>query len=268
MAAKKNVWLTWMPAGEGAQEAAAAALANLQKVGLAVNGAIWNPDLDKHAWTELGGSLADAKGADVWIVAGTQEDLDAPGNRYGLSLVSHMVRELRGKSLPLILVGLDHLPDAEALPTLIQPSKCIDATGAANWAAKALVGIHGAKPTPLKEPFRLACLAHQYFGQWFEMGPREGTWEGVMFGIAGDGATLQEHAVGEKSDLPERTTLEYAMHGIKAEIGGTEFTACAVKNSIDAEHSYWVQVKGQPTKLFIGSHPDAEDQEAWVIDLV
>ena len=268
MAAKKKVWLTWMPGGEGAAEAAAAAGAALQKVGLAVGAAVWNPDVDKHAWTELGGTLAEPGGADVWIVAGARSDLELPANRYALSLVSAMVRELRGHTLPLVLVGLDHAPAADALPTFLDPIKCIDASSASSWAAKALVAIHGAKPEKVVDPFRFTCLAHEYFGQWFELGPRQGDWDGVLFGIAGDDAHLQEHAVGEAGDLPERTRLEYAMHGIKAEVGGTEYTACAVKNRIDGGHSYWVQVKGRPTKLIFGAHPDAEEQEAWVVDLV
>ncbi len=267
MAAKsKKVWLTWMPGGDGAPQAAGEALGKLKKVGLQPAGAVWVDDLPKHGWTELGGQLADADAADVWIVAGTRAELEAPGNRYALSLVRAMAEEIRGQTLPTVIVGLDHAPDAAALPTLLQGAKAIDGSSG-NWAAKALIAIHAMKAAPLAAPYRVNVIAHQYFGQWFEVGPREGEWAGVMLGVAGDGVQLQEHAVGDRGDLPERTVLEYPMHGIKAEIGGTEFEACAVKNALDPAHSYWVQVKGQPSRLFFGSHPESEEQDAWVLTL-
>jgi hypothetical protein len=100
VAAKKKVWLTWMPHSDDAEAEVSAAGAALQKVGLAVGGALWNRDIAQHGWTELAGTLSDAEGADVWIVAGNREDLEAPKNRYALSLVTAMVREQRGKTLP------------------------------------------------------------------------------------------------------------------------------------------------------------------------
>jgi hypothetical protein len=111
--------------------------------------------------------------------------------------------------------------------------------------------------------------AHQYFGQWFEIGPRSGEWQGAMLGVAGEGAALQEHAVGPRGDIPEKTTLNYATSGIKAEVRGIEFDACSVQNPIGEEDSYWIQVRGQPTHVIVGSsHPGSDDQDVWVIDLI
>lgn len=266
---KKKVWLSWLPSGEGSPDPTPA-IAGMQKSGVNLIGATpWNDDLSKHGWTELAGALSDEEGPEVWVIVGRNEDLEKDTIRYGLGLTNAMVRHLRQKNpVAGIVVGLDGKPEADSLPALLDGFVCVDGSGS-TWAAKVVIALHKKQQAAAKTPYRLNILAHEYFGQWFEVGPVEGSWEGMMFGISGGGEDtfLQEHAVGPEGDLPERTTLEYPMHGIKCEIGGAEYTACAVKNTISTEESYWVQVKGKPERLFFGNHPDAEEQEAWVIDL-
>ena len=84
-----------------------------------------------------------------------------------------------------------------------------------------------------------------------------------------DGGTGQvgDWFVGE-NELPERTVLNYASVGIKAQIGDDEFTAWSVQNELDPEQSYYIKITGQPSKLIIGEHPAAEDAEAWTLALV
>lgn len=263
MAAKK-LWLTWLPAGEGGagpQEA----VAGLSKAGFQVAGAPWQDDLEKMAWTELGGLLIDPANADVWLVAGTRADFDAERVRYGLSLVAAMVRAERAPPPTMIAAGLDGPVAGDGLPAMLATFTQVDAS-VAGWPAKVVA--QAFKPAPaLADAFRLNVIAHSAVGQWFEVGPAEGAWDGAMLGFTGDGCEITHHAVGPRGQLPERTVLEYPTCGIKAEIGQEAYEIWSVKNQVGADQSYYVKITGYPRKLIFGGHPGAQDGEVHVLSL-
>ena len=116
------------------------------------------------------------------------------------------------------------------------------------------------------QEFRFTAYASQYTGQWFEIGPRSEVWNGVMFGVSGEGR-ITHHAVGPKGALPERTVLEYATKEIKAKVGDTDFTVWSVQNSVSAGQSYFLKVEGCPAKVVLGGHPGAENAEVYVVNL-
>lgn len=88
-----------------------------------------------------------------------------------------------------------------------------------------------------------------------------------MFGVSGEGE-IAHHLVGPKGQLPEKSVLEYATQGIKAEVGGVEYTAWSVQNKIGPNDSYYVKVEGHPSKLMFGGHPGTDQAEVTIIDLV
>ncbi|MFQ5773113.1 MAG: hypothetical protein ACE5GS_01205 [Kiloniellaceae bacterium] len=262
--AGKKVWLTWMPGGEGAPQPQDT-VATLGRYGLEASGAQWTDDLEKVAWAELGGVLLDRANADLWVLAGRRGDLESPRNRYALSLVTAMVRDGRGGDLRGVCLGLDFAPEAAGMPFLLRSFQLLDGRDG-GWPAALVAAAYGA-PAPAVHDFRLNVIAHSLVGQWFEVGPREGEWQGVMLGASAEG-TITHHAVGPRGQLPEKAVLEYPVQGIEAQIGADKFLAWAVQNRLGPEDSYYVRIEGYPTKLIFGGHPGTDQAEVVVLDLV
>jgi len=270
--AGKKAWVTWMPIDEGAP-GPDAALGALAKAGLQVSGAKWIDDLEKVAWSDLAVQLLDPDAADLWLVAGRRADLAEPRNRYALSLAVATVRAQREKPLPGFVVGLDFAPTSADLPPLLAGAKCIAGTDA-SWPAKVVAGAYAKGAAPAEE-WRLNVIGHALIGQWFEVGPAAGEWDGGFFGVGpgiGEGqgkgeVKIVQHAVGPKGELPERTVVEYAMRGIRADVGGTEFTAWAVQNRIGPDESYFVKVEGHPERIVFGPAPTEDAPEMVVLSL-
>jgi hypothetical protein len=216
------------------------------------------------AWYELGTSLLETAQADLWLIAGTKEDFQSPENRYALSLLTAMTREGRGNAFPIFVLGLDHLPEPAEMPTLTRELKFLS-TADSSWAAKiAMSFLKTSKAAPWD--FRISAVGHPLIGQWFEIGPREGEWRGAMIGVSGGGKIIH-HMVGPKGQLPDKSVLEYATEGIRAEVNGIEFNAWSVQNRIGANDSYFVKVEGHPPSLLFGGHPGTDQAEVTVLKL-
>jgi hypothetical protein len=261
--AQKKVWVTWLPAGEGAPQAEGT-LKALGAVGLQIGGAPWIDDLEKMAWYDLGNALHDPAQADLWLIAGREEDFRSMRHRYGLSLVTAMARDRRGGGFPIVSLGLDGTVSDETLPTLMRGMRFLSAAEP-NWAAKIAAGFLK-RTEGAASDFRLTATGHPFIGQWFEVGPREGEWQGAMFGVSGEGK-ISHHLVGPKGQLPERSVLEYATQGIQAEVGGVAYTAWSVQNRIGPNDSYYIKVEGHPSKLLFGGHPGTDQAEVSVVQL-
>jgi hypothetical protein len=259
----KKVWLTWIGDEQGPQTPAKLVQA-LQKNGLEVSGAKWSDDLAKMAWTALAEVLVAPDQTDIWVIAADKKSLAAQTNRYALSMLTIMVREVRGAQFPIILLGLDAVPESDSLPTLLHSFTLINLSDA-SWPAK-VVASSFAKRAEDQPDYRLSLRANPMFGQWFEVGPAQGTWHGVMFGV-NEEANITLHAVGPKGTLPERTVLEYQIKDMKATIGETEFIAWAVQNELDPDTSYYVKVEGFPGQIIFGGHPGTDQAEVNVIRL-
>jgi hypothetical protein len=261
--AGKRVWVTWMPTGEKAEKPDQV-MKGLDSYGFQIGGAHWVDDLERMAWYELGTTLLESKNADLWLIAGTESDIKSPRNRYALSLVTAMLHEGRGPGFPVFCLGLDHAPSAATMPMLTRDFYFLSAADP-SWTAKvpALL-LKKAKTEPWD--FRISATGHPFIGQWFEVGPREGEWKGIMFGVSGEGKILH-HMVGPKGQLPEKSTLEYPTEGIKAEIKGVEYAACSIQNRIGTNDSYYIKVEGFPQKVFFGGHPGTDQAEVTVIEL-
>ncbi|MBI3597283.1 MAG: hypothetical protein HY203_09045 [Nitrospirae bacterium] len=261
--AGKKVWVIWMPTGEGAEKPDKL-LGSLQGYGLQIDGSTWIDDLEKMAWYELGTSLLEKKNADLWLIAGRKTDLEAPRNRYALSLVTVMLREGRGPGFPILCLGLDHAPSAATMPMLTRDFYFLSAADP-SWPAKVpATFLKKAKTEPWD--FRINATGHPFIGQWFEVGPREGEWQGVMFGVSGEGK-ISHHLVGPKGQLPEKSVLEYPTQDIKAEVRGIEYTAWSVQNRLNPESSYYVKVEGYPSSVMFGGHPGTDQAEVTIIEL-
>jgi len=262
--AKERIWITWLvPEEEGAptpQEVVAA----VQKYGHPTGGAPWIDKLDQMAWTSAGLTLLDTEAADVWLIAGRKADWERPSVRTGLALAAAMAQGIRGHRFPIVAVGLDGAPDAATLPTPLAGAICLDASKPA-WGIKIGPGLKQLAALPAPE-YRLAVTAEPHIGLWIEVGPRDGEWQGAMFGVSGGNGAITHQAVGPKEELPSKTVLEYPMNGIQLTAGDHDYTACAASNPIDAATSYYVKIDGTPERLLFGGHPDS-DGEVYVLTL-
>lgn len=259
--ANKTVWLTWLPSEAEDRPGPQETIAFLTHSGLQVGGAPWVDDPANLAWAELGNLLIGERAPQTWLVAGEAADFAVPSTRYALSMISAMVGE--APDTPAIAcLGLDGGLDAEAMPDLLGRALLLDANDF-GWAAKVL----SARPSPPTEDYRLTVIAQRLIGQWIEVGPRAGEWQGAMIGTD-EGGKITHHAVGPRGQLPERAVLEYPLEGLEAELGGTKVTAWAVQNRLGPEESYFVRVEGQPSRIVLGPHPESDTPEVWVLNLI
>jgi len=261
--AEKKIWVTWLPGDSGSQKPDRI-LKTLNDYGFRVSGAPWVDDLERMAWYELGTLLMEVDKVDLWFIAGTRNDLTSTRNRYALSLVSAIICEGRGTNFPIFCLVLDGTIDPAAMPLLTRDISFLSAASP-DWPAKiATAFLKQAKIDP--RSFRFNAVGHPVIGQWFEVGPREGEWQGVMFGVSSEG-NIVHHMVGPKGQLPEKSTLEYPIIGIKAEVGGVEYTASSVQNRISPNDSYYIKIEGFPGRILFGGHPGTDQAEVTVIEL-
>ncbi|WP_254926722.1 hypothetical protein [Janthinobacterium sp. PC23-8] len=233
----------------------------LQRYGLQVKGHFWADAPDQMAWrTALDTLLADR--ADVWLILADEAELAKPGVRYGLSLLCTSLRELRGAGFPVALLWRDKAAD---LPSLLTHCLQLDEAAAA-WPAKIVAKANMAGKA-LAPDYRFSVLGDEQLGQWFELGPRAGNWDGIVCGISGGGAEITFQAVGASGKLPERSVLEFAQQGLQLKVGAMEYRAWAVRNQIDAAHSCYVRVKGCPQSLLFMPYAEESQAEANVIAL-
>lgn len=261
--AQRKVWLSWV-AQDTANGGPDASMAALKKNGLVPQGNRWVDDLAKAAWTELLPVLSDARQTDAWVIALDRANFERASVRYSLAVLAGTLRARRGETYPIVVLGLDFVPAPEQLPVFLRAGPVYSA-GDGGWPAK-LVASFFKKSDAAAQEFRFSVYASQYTGQWFEIGPKTQTWNGVMFGVSG-AAKITHHAVGPQGVLPERTALEYATKDIQAKVGDTEFTVWSVQNRVTPEQSYFLKVEGYPAKVVYGGHAGAENAEVYVLGL-
>lgn len=258
----KTVWITALKED---QPRVAAVTAVLKRYGLQCKGHFWADQPDKLAWRIALDAMLEAR-ADAWLVLVDGDEVKKPSVRYGLSLMASALRGARGGNFPILTLWNSVPPEEAPLPVLMAQAERLLESGA-SWPAKivAKANVPG-KAAPAE--FRLDVLGNERLGQWFEIGPVAGAWPGVVFGVQGGGAEIQFQAVGPKTMLPEKTTLEFAQEGMKIEVGGNEYTAWALRNQVDDNTSYFVKVKGCPDSILFMPYAEEADAEATILRLV
>ncbi len=260
----KNVWISALTEN---QPRVSAVTAVLKQYGLNCTGHFWADAPEKMSWRSAVTALLDAK-ADLWLVLADDAEMAKPGVRYALSLMAASLRQIKGPGFQIVFLWNSAAPAPDKLPQILQ-SATLAEESAASWAAKivARANMPGKAAAP---EYRLDIQGDERLGQWFEIGPSEGAWSGVVFGVTGEGAEINFQAVGSKGRLPEKTTLEYAQQGLKIQAGSREFTAWAVRNQVDANSSYFVRVKGCPDAILFmpyANETDDSDVSATILSL-
>jgi hypothetical protein len=258
---KKVVWITVINK-EKHEDVAKKVYQSVSRYGLGAAGHFWQDALEQMAWSNAREDLVKQETA-LWIIVGSRDDLSTESIRYGLSLLAIGVHSQKGHGFPMIIGLTDGNMETDDLPTPLRGAEILPASGAAlgpKIAAKANMPV---KNVPVD--YRLDIYGVQGIGQWFEIGPAQGDWSGVMFGTAG--GTINAHGVGPMQKLPERSILEYPMKGMTLQLGDKEYSAWAVKNTLTASDSYYLRVNDYPSSLVFGPMTDGEDAELYVVNL-
>ena len=257
----KSIWITALAEN---QPRAAAVSAHLKQYGLQCQGHFWQDAPEKLGWRAALTGLLEAK-ADVWLILADDLEIAKPSVRYGLSLMAAALRQAKGAGFQIMLLWNSPAPAARELPQLLQIATLVEESASA-WAAKVVAKANmPGKAAPAD--YRLDIQGDERLGQWFEIGPVNGAWDGVVLGVYGEGAEINFHAVGSKGVLPEKTTLEYAQHGLKIQAGEREFTAWAVRNQVGRDASYFVRIKGCPEAIVFMPYADEPDVSATLLTL-
>ena len=257
----KTVWITALSQN---QPRVAAVSAQLQRYGLASRGHFWDDHPDKLAWRPALDALNDAR-ADLWLILLDQAEFEKPSVRYGLTLMALALRAQRGAAFPIVLLATGAAIEANALPQVLQRCSSLGDSNPA-WPAKIVAAANLAARVPAPE-YRLNVLGDERIGQWFELGPVSGSWNGVIFGVAGTDAAINFQASGPAADLPEKSVLEFPQQGLQIDAGGQTFTAWALRNQVDHASSYFARVQGCPQKILFMPYADGDDGQAVVLAL-
>lgn len=255
----KKIWITSLSSDATKVQKI---MAMAQKYALDANGHFWMDDLKKMAW--LGSREELIKNDTVlWLILSSDTELASTSVRYGLSMLALSMQGARGHGVPVIFLHEGQMPSIDTLPSPFRGAEiyAIDnpAVGA-KLVAKANMPL---KKVPVD--YRFDIYAMPQLGQWFEVGPVESTWKGVMFGVSG--AEIDAHGVGPSGKLPQKSVLEYPMQGLKVAVGDDEHTAWAVHNQLDGSSSYYVRVQGEPRSILFGPLAEADDAEVYILKL-
>jgi hypothetical protein len=238
-------------------------MSQMKTYGLEVQGHFWKDDLAKMAWMAARESLVDSK-ISLWGILGSDEELRAPDTLYGLSLLAITAQAQRGLHFPItILQTRGDLISTEQLSTPLKGTDVLSASDS-GLGAKLSARVHK-QPKPISAEYHLDILGNEQIGQWLEVRPAQGSWPGVMFGVAG--AEIAFHAVGPTGSLPPKTVLNYPMQGLKLEMGGKEYLAWAAQNELNAETSYFVKVEGYPESILFGPYSTEQEADFFVLGL-
>ena len=250
----KTVWITALKEDHAR---VAAVTQVLKRYGLDCKGHFWADAPEKLSWRAALNGLLEAR-ADVWLILADDVEFAKPGVRYGLSLMMAALRQAKGPAFSVLMLWNSPAPAAATLPALLQSATLVEEASSA-WVAKIVARANmPAKAAPAD--YRFDILGDERLGQWFEIGPREGHWNGVVLGVRGEGAGINFQAVGPAGVLPEKATLEFAQEGLKIEASGTEFTAWAVRNVIGPESSYYARITGSPEAVLFMPYADGDEE--------
>ena len=236
--------------------------AQLRSVGFAAASIGWKEiDTQQNGWIQLLPVLEDPSVL-AWVIAGEPDDF-TPNIRSQIALLTLAMRREKPLLAALRLKNdgaFVDVPPALEQVLLFKPSD--------NFAAK-LMALR-ARPRPAPDlPF--VCLPHldPLLGLWLEVSPPLGArQDDFMAGVFGGEITA--FGIGPSGVLPEKSSLHYPQLGIRGDINGREFFACAAKNALGEGVSCYMRLDGFPEGVFLARYDgtEAEDGLLYALELV
>jgi hypothetical protein len=256
----KKVWVSALSKNE---ESIQKVMESIKTYGMSPAGHFWQDDAENMAWLGARDELL-AKDVALWLIVGGPEDFGRDSVRYALSLLAIDIQAQRGIGFPIVVASTDPDLKAELLPTPLKGAEVLSLSSPTLGVK--IVSLANMPPKKLKAEYRLGVYAIPRVGTWLEVGPAPGqVWKGAMFGVSG--GDIAAHGVGGAGVIPERCVLEYAMKGMKLQLGEKEYTAWSAQNELDESLSYYVSIRDYPSSILFGPLPSGDDAEVFVLAL-
>ncbi|MCP4748069.1 MAG: hypothetical protein GY874_18315 [Desulfobacteraceae bacterium] len=257
----KTIWLSALHKDEaGVQKL----IAQMKRYGLEVKGHFWPNDNKKLAWAEALDEVL-AHDCAMWAIAGNQEDFKNRDFRYGLSMLALCIQAKKGAGFPIVVLqNGGSLPDSDHLTTPFAHSDIFD-TANSGVFAKLVAKVH-APTSQLPSDYYINMTGNSQLGQWFEIRPAGEAWPGIIFGI--DQGDILFQAVGPAGGLPDKSTLKYAMQGLRIELDSQTYNAWGVRNTISKEQAYYVKIDGTPASLLFGPFSEEAKTEMYTFSVI
>jgi len=257
----KKIWLTMISKD---QKIAQNLITKLKGYGLNADGHFWIDDLKKMAWIAPRDEIVNSEN-EGWLIYANVKELEKESIRYGLSLLVLTVTAQKGRNFPIILLFDKPYKDTGALPTPLASLENVTMEDSSVYA-KIVAKLNKRSSGSLAQEYRIDVYGNPQIGQWFEIGPAQNQeWNGAIFGVSGADITFQ--AVGPRGRLPERSTLNYPVQGMKLETEKHNYIAWGVQNPISAQHSYFVRVDSWPDSIIFGQYPTKDKAELYSVVL-
>jgi hypothetical protein len=242
----------WLSALEKDETAVQATMGRFKTYGMGLQGHFWQNDNAKMGWLGPRDQLLKADMA-LWAILGSRAALLDSDLRFGLSMLALTVQAKKGLGFPIVILQTEgELLASDDLTSPLQLAPVLPA-GHASTPAKVVARVH-AKPASIPSAYHLDMVGSEQLGQWLQVYPSSGVWPGIIFGV--DSAEIVFQAVGLPGKLPQKTILNYAMQGLKLEMGGREFTAWATRNEISSASAYFIKISGTPKTLIFGPYEE------------
>ncbi|MDR2302494.1 MAG: hypothetical protein LBF38_10695 [Deltaproteobacteria bacterium] len=230
---------------------------SLRAVGFATATLRWSDFRpETNDWLGLSEILEDPAVA-AWVIAGPPEAF----SQKIISQISVLTLALDRKPGP-VTAFVTKLADKSdlGLPPILSHVKVFDPLDP--YAAK-LMAYRFKPPENQPRPFYLKTYASPLIGLWLEVGPNESEkWSGFMLAVTK--TLIDVLGVGPRGQLPQKSTVNYPMHGLEGQLGDLKFNASAAKNTLDAETSAFIRLAGPPNHLIVAPYPEENpvDQES------
>lgn len=249
----------------------------LARYGLKALGGVWETTPQKVLaldWRPMVDAFV-AQRAALWLVLADAKALEDPSVRYGLNLIAASLRSALGADFGIAVLWPD-APSAgvavasrPALPAQLRDALVLESGPA--WPARLVARVHRARPQAATAADRVSVHGNEQLGQWIELAPGAGSWQGVVFAVAGEGAAIDFQATGPSGGLPETSTIAYGQSGLKLESAGRAFTGWALRNEIGTTAggpvSYYARVRGRPEALLWMPYTQEDDADATLLAL-
>lgn len=247
-------------------DARLAALAGtLGRYGLRAAGGVWETTPEKVVqvdWRPMADAFV-SQNAALWLILGDAKRMADPAVRYGLNLVASSLRAALGGGFPVAVLWTQAGDEPRpALPAQLRDALVLE--GDASWPAKIVARVHRARSADTQD--RLSVHGNEQLGQWIELTPAAGQWQGVVFAVTGEGASIDFQAAGPSGGLPEKSVIAYGQSGLQIESGGRTFTGWALRNTIGTTEagpvSYYARIRGRADALLWMPYTEEDDGEA------
>lgn len=232
--------------------------AKLRQAGFATAVLRWKELAEQtNDWMQVA-EVLEEQAVQAWVLAGEPADF-SEDLLCRLTLLALALRRGTQPGTALVLCEEGPAPAVPALMEHVTIYRSPDPFAAKLMAARFKPGVE------LATPLHLRPLLDPMIGLWLEVAPPAGQSQ-PDFTVGVLGAEILAFGVGPRGVIPAKSKLTYPVLGVKGELEGRSFCACAARNGLNADTACYCKVEGIPRGVFLGRYlPEAEDSEEVVV---